>query len=775
MAIDNNITVTIAEFPTAPTTADSTSFDVRADLFLSRLESLDDELNGFSGELNTIIIEINEEIGAINALKNSAESASDQASNSATLAQNYANKDENVEVETGTYSSKHYSIKASDSATTATTKASEADASATISRKYANEDVDVEVETGFYSAKHFSLKAEAFKDQAQTLLDTINLSPEWVSGTDYAQYAVITDPNDFKTYKSKVAIANSTTAPNEDLTNWALLSTGATTLEALTDTTFTNLQDGQIMKYDLASGKWINTNNVSVTNAPILSTPNATIFESETVAITIDNYSATATYDITLLNGGSYTRNGDTISFTAPLVGASTTDVTYLSVTATEGSNITSSATTVEFNVLNTVIDTTVDEGTDDSALLYVGSSLTNNFTLSNASVSGDVLVATTDSAEATSTVIPQDDGETDYAGLTSNENLDFSMVCNPVDINVAETPTANQLELIKDMSNSDVIVVDSSNELHTVSVGVMVDESIDNTAIHEVFGDGSAVATYNLDGNTNDLGGSYNGTATNVTYGTGKYGQSAVFNGGSYITRDKAFFPIGALSISMWFKTTATAYQILLSTNGLTTNGDGIGVGFIGSGSSDIGVMNNGAWLARVQSALTDWDNGDWHHIVITWTNTTEADGLKIYIDNGAPTTATASGTVTSNDEFYIGRRGGGSYFNGSIDQVRIFNRALTQAEVTALYNEQSTKFTATVTSPAPQAVYAPLPKLQATFNGTYSDAVVDETVYDTGKFTIKYNPLMPTSGRNLQVKVKSWSAGTEIEKIQAIVLKGE
>jgi hypothetical protein len=35
-----------------------------------------------------------------------------------------------------------------------------------------------------------------------------------------------------------------------------------------------------------------------------------------------------------------------------------------------------------------------------------------------------------------------------------------------------------------------------------------------------------------------------------------------------------------------------------------------------------------------------------------------------------------------------------------GSIDQVRIFNRALTPTEVTALYNEQATKYTADITS---------------------------------------------------------------------------
>ena len=43
---------------------------------------------------------------------------------------------------------------------------------------------------------------------------------------------------------------------------------------------------------------------------------------------------------------------------------------------------------------------------------------------------------------------------------------------------------------------------------------------------------DGSLKALYKFDGDATDATGVYNGTATNVTYGTGKFGQCAVFNG---------------------------------------------------------------------------------------------------------------------------------------------------------------------------------------------------------------------------------------------------
>jgi len=62
---------------------------------------------------------------------------------------------------------------------------------------------------------------------AQEIIDDISVAPLWVSGTDYDQYRVVTDPTNFKTYKATVEILNSTTEPNAD-TNWQDISFGGT-------------------------------------------------------------------------------------------------------------------------------------------------------------------------------------------------------------------------------------------------------------------------------------------------------------------------------------------------------------------------------------------------------------------------------------------------------------------------------------------------------------------------------------------------------------------
>ena len=67
-----------------------------------------------------------------------------------------------------------------------------------------------------------------------------------------------------------------------------------------------------------------------------------------------------------------------------------------------------------------------------------------------------------------------------------------------------------------------------------------------------------------------------------------------------------------------------------------------------------------------------------------------------KIYINNGTPATLTASNAMTfhSTTRAGIGSYRYGSYplegfFDGGIDQVRVYNSVLTSAQVTELYNE--------------------------------------------------------------------------------------
>src|ERR1019366_18455 len=79
----------------------------------------------------------------------------------------------------------------------------------------------------------------------------------------------------------------------------------------------------------------------------------------------------------------------------------------------------------------------------------------------------------------------------------------------------------------------------------------------------------------------------------------------------------------------------------------------------------------------------------GKWYHVAAV--ADTNGNQLLLYV-NGVPETlqapATWDGTIRSvNMEMNIGRKAtGGDYWQGSIDEVRVYNRALSAAEIGAL-----------------------------------------------------------------------------------------
>ena len=192
---------------------------------------------------------------------------------------------------------------------------------------------------------------------------------------------------------------------------------------------------------------------------------------------------------------------------------------------------------------------------------------------------------------------------------------------------------------------------------------------------------DANQIAHYKLDGDATDRKGTYDGTATNVTYGAGQFGQAGVFNGTSSDI-NTGFTPSGACSYSAWFKSTATnSYSIVSSA---TTGSGGYNLDITASKLTGFGM-----------SSTTSVNDGVWHHAVVTTNNTNEN---KIYVD-GVLENSNSSAT-NPEGVVHIGRYGSLPYwFNGSIDQVRIFDEALTATEVESLYNEGlSTATTATV-----------------------------------------------------------------------------
>ncbi|MEI7750050.1 MAG: LamG-like jellyroll fold domain-containing protein [Candidatus Moraniibacteriota bacterium] len=162
-----------------------------------------------------------------------------------------------------------------------------------------------------------------------------------------------------------------------------------------------------------------------------------------------------------------------------------------------------------------------------------------------------------------------------------------------------------------------------------------------------------------------------------------GKYGSGGSFDGtGGYIKTNQGTLQ-GAATFSMWVKSSKSGDQVFMSM------GD--------SGwSNTIGIMNYGGNLAffgsstfTILDAVSKIVDGKWHHVVITQSASSNAI-ITSYIDGVFGTRVTGqSGILSVNKYNYIGNRFDNMVpTSGFIDETRIYNRALSPAEVRKLYD---------------------------------------------------------------------------------------
>jgi hypothetical protein len=245
-------------------------------------------------------------------------------------------------------------------------------------------------------------------------------------------------------------------------------------------------------------------------------------------------------------------------------------------------------------------------------------------------------------------------------------------------------TATASDGDTATDSYGTNGFHLDFAN----VTTGLNI--STYSTSTHDIFSDSSAIATYSLNGNATDLGGSYNATESNITYGTGKFGQAAIFNGSnSVISRTDQVLPTsGDYSISLWFNPASGFLSTLFGLFSSFEFGTSNGIGIYGNGLSDF-ICNFGSIGQSV--LITSIPSGRWIHCVAVLDGTTGS----LYIDGAHMGSTTASNTINTSCDFklgYSGRTSNGNYnynqyFNGSIDEVRVFNKALSISEIETLY----------------------------------------------------------------------------------------
>jgi hypothetical protein len=251
--------------------------------------------------------------------------------------------------------------------------------------------------------------------------------------------------------------------------------------------------------------------------------------------------------------------------------------------------------------------------------------------------------------------------------------------------------------------------------------------------------GSGSVAGDSSGDGN--------NGAIHGATWATGKYGQALSFDGSSNYVGIASFASLTgpAVSVEAWvnLSSQSTAYPDVVE---ITQSWGGVG-------GMKLQVWNhNQLWfrvwnaVASVEANTPKWTigTGAWHNVVGTY----DGSYAKLYIDGvlfGTGSLATNALNVGS-PHLNIGV-GFGSYFiKGAIDEVTVYNRALSAVEIQA--NSQkgpdfSSRLQATVLKGATQVITTLSWQGTGTINVTiqalsqnYTESMVpvyEKTVYST------------------------------------------
>ena len=176
-------------------------------------------------------------------------------------------------------------------------------------------------------------------------------------------------------------------------------------------------------------------------------------------------------------------------------------------------------------------------------------------------------------------------------------------------------------------------------------------------------------------------------GNIHNAEWVEAKSGYGLKFNGkDSYVNcgKDASLDIADAITVEMWFKKTGNGSDSIYAADMLLRGNPEV---WVYNGNKVLFCIGSTGDLGNYIGSYGRISVGHWVHFVGTYDRNGGANNMKIYLNGEVDAEGTKTNQIRTGNTLSIGKFVSSGFFNGIIDEVRIYNRALSADEIKSNY----------------------------------------------------------------------------------------